>query len=397
MIAALALGLAAAAAAAPPSVDEIVRRYVEARGGAPRWQALEALEWNGTCVTFSKAAPCSQQRKRPNALRFEYQLNGRPATVGYDGRTAWWINPMMSGDVGEMPPADARALEADSDFDSALFDWRAKGHQVELLGQETLEGHPTYKLRVTRQSGAVETWYLDAQSFLEVARESPGSDFGQEMRQWTWYSDFRDVGGMKLPFHREIEYGTRTVQLQIADVRPGVALEAARFRMPPPVGMDKLQDLVGEFEVKLETRPDPRAPWTELHTRSRVESLMAGGLLSERLSVERPEGKNELLRTLSYDRFRKCYRLTEFDSDTKYQNVLEGTLGEDGKLVLSNEATKTTWSGYGMNFNGRLVAYEIGAGGFKLDSDLSTDGGTTWTTFARYVYTRAPAGAEARP
>lgn len=372
-------------------VDEVVERYVQAHGGAERWRALESMEWSGSYVTFSKAAPCTMLRKRPNLQLFEYSLNGHPAASAYDGETAWWISPLMD-EVAEAPPAEARAIESDSEFDSALLDWREKGHRVELLGQEQLEGQPTYKLQVTRKNGSVETWYLDTTTFLELARQAPGSDFGQELPRWIWYSDFRDVAGIKLPHHIETEYGMRHAVLQIERVRTGVAIDAARFRMPPPKGMDRLAGLVGEWDLKVETRDDPRLPWTTVQARSAVQGLVGGGMLLERLSYETPTGgRTELVRALSYDRFRKRYRLTEYDTSTKYPNVLEGgAMGDDGRLVLSNKETGTTWSGFGMTFTGRVVAYDLGPDGFKIDNDLSTDGGENWMTTARFTYTRPP-------
>jgi hypothetical protein len=98
--------------------------------------------------------------------------------------------------------------------------------------------------------------------------------------------------------------------------------------------------------------------------------------------------RSEFVRTFSYDRFKKVYRLTLLDDFTTYQNVLEGKL-EEGRLAATNKETATSWSGFGIAaIFARQVIYEMAPDGFKVDSDLSFDGGENWTTFTRYTYTR---------
>ena len=56
---------------------------------------------------------------------------------------------------------------------------------------------------------------VDPGTFLEVARLSRTTDFGQEMDLWTYFSDFRDVQGIVNPHRIEMEYGTRHVVREV--------------------------------------------------------------------------------------------------------------------------------------------------------------------------------------
>jgi hypothetical protein len=48
------------------------------------------------------------------------------------------------------------------------------------------------------------------------------------------YSDFRDVAGVKIPFHRTVSQTFMQMNVELTDVQPNVALDAARFARPAP-------------------------------------------------------------------------------------------------------------------------------------------------------------------
>ena len=102
----------------------------------------------------------------------------------------------------------------------------------ELLGEVEVEGMPAVGVKITRDDGSEETWYLDPKTYLEMARDCPGSDFGRPMDQRTWFDDFREVDGVKLPFFTETQFYTRHRVMQIESVETNVEIDDALFAMP---------------------------------------------------------------------------------------------------------------------------------------------------------------------
>jgi len=51
---------------------------------------------------------------------------------------------------------DSKNAKDDADFDGSLVDYKAKGHTVELVGKESVEGADTFKLKVTKKNGNIE-------------------------------------------------------------------------------------------------------------------------------------------------------------------------------------------------------------------------------------------------
>lgn len=161
------------------TAEEVIARHVAARGGAEAWARIDSMKISGTFTAFSKSAPFVLQRKRDRRFHIDHVLDDKRVIIGYDGETAWWDNPWRQAGVQRVAPGpDLQALISRVDFATPLFDHEQLGYRVGLLGEVEFEGLPVIGLELTRPDGAVETWYLDPQTYLEVARLSPARTSG---------------------------------------------------------------------------------------------------------------------------------------------------------------------------------------------------------------------------
>jgi hypothetical protein len=225
---------AAATGARAQTLDEIAARNLAARGGAHKLAAVQSLRLSGR-IQFAAgmSGPFSVERKRPNLMRAEFTLDGALGVQAFDGHTAWSLPPQESA----AEPLDAREsgeVEEQADLDGPLVDWKAKGHALELVGREKLGARDTWKLRLTTRKGNVRTVFLDAQTLLEACIEGTRTLGGEAVLIESWLSDYRDVGGVQIPFR--IESGPKGLRerqrIQFERAELNVPLDLARFRMP---------------------------------------------------------------------------------------------------------------------------------------------------------------------
>jgi hypothetical protein len=205
------------------------------------------------------------------------------------------------------------------------------------------------------------------------------------MEQRTWYDDFREVDGVKIPFFSETQWYTRDRVMRIVSVETNVEIEDELFRMPAPVGMGAFQAIGGEWKVTAESRNWPGADWNTSESPSKIELALGGALVREQTATSKGD---ELLRTLSYDAIRKQYRMTEISSSNSYLDILEGEMGEDGRLVVSNFETGTPAEQFGMTIHGRISVFDVEDDGFKLEYEVTTDGGENWWVAVKATYER---------
>jgi hypothetical protein len=192
-----ALTLAAASTAGAQTLDDIVARHIEARGGYARLKAIGTIKITRTIATPFTDVKVVLYKKRPHLLRVEQTIAGQPMVPRAIGPAEAWDT--IKGKVVARPPqAFAEGRDLDGDFEGLLIDWKAKGHVVELEGKEALPGGDAYKLKVTTKSGATGHVYLDDRTYLDRRHVNLTG-----MRQAHVVVDFagwRDVDGVKFPF-----------------------------------------------------------------------------------------------------------------------------------------------------------------------------------------------------
>jgi len=80
----LALLLIATGAAAQ-TVDEIVAKNIESRGGLEALQAIQSVRITGKMAIMGNESPIRVEWKRPGKLRSEFEMQGMTVTMAYDG------------------------------------------------------------------------------------------------------------------------------------------------------------------------------------------------------------------------------------------------------------------------------------------------------------------------
>jgi hypothetical protein len=228
----------AAAAEAPAahaeSVDEVIARHLQARGGKDRIKAIRSARMTGRISLHQgMEAPFTWEWKRPNSLRLEFTIQGITCIQAYDGATGWMVMPFMGKrDPEAMSDSDLKRFADAADLDGALMDYREKGHQVELAGKEAIEGTDAYKLKLTRKNGDVSFLYLDAQSYLQIKEIGTISVGGEQQAFESGWGDYKEAGGVMFPFAKERKLQGQTQVITIEKIELNVDTPAARFKMP---------------------------------------------------------------------------------------------------------------------------------------------------------------------
>jgi outer membrane lipoprotein-sorting protein len=228
--------LSAAAAAGAQTVDEIVAKNLQAKGGAEKWKSVNSVKMTGRITLQGTELPLTVYAKRPNLNRQEIMLQDKRVVQAFDGTSAWVINPMMGGEEArELPKPAAETMRHSADFDGALIDYKQKGHTVELVGREKMDGKEVYHLKVTMKGGDVQQhYYIDAASGIEL-KTSTDVDLGTGQKQplVTEMSDYKEVDGIMIPHTvKQLLDGKPVVQMTIEKVEFNAPIDDGVFRMP---------------------------------------------------------------------------------------------------------------------------------------------------------------------
>lgn len=200
------VALALSAGATPPiTVDQIIAHHLAARGGEAQLRAIRTLVYrNGA---YHEGSYTSDGGAFMAFMAPYDRVVGNPADPktrfmeGYDESTwEWYANP---GVVVRTVGAASRATRHGTSFLGPFIDYRRKGTTITLIGTTKIAGRPAYELDVTLRDGSSDRYFIDAKSWLVVAKRyvAPVHAFGQEVKTESRFDDYRAVDGVLFPFH----------------------------------------------------------------------------------------------------------------------------------------------------------------------------------------------------
>jgi hypothetical protein len=188
------------------TVDSLVAKNTEAKGGAQALAAVQSLRLQGKMVVNNGRMELGYIliKKRPGEVREETSLQGMTRIDAYDGTEGWKITPFGGRkDPEKVSVDDAKSLVEDAEIDGPLIDWKAKGSTVEYLGTEDVDGTLAHKLRVVRKNGDVNYVYLDPDHFLEIRVITQRMENGARVENETDLGDYEKINGVFFPFSIE--------------------------------------------------------------------------------------------------------------------------------------------------------------------------------------------------
>ncbi len=230
------LALMFAASLSAQTVDEIIAKNIEAKGGYDKLKSIKTMQATGqfTAQNGMVQGTITLYNKRPNKMRMNMDIQGQTMVQAFDGTTGWMIIPFMgTTDPQRMPEEQVKSMKSNADMDGVLVDYKKKGHKVELLGKEELEGTDVYKLKVTRKDSSVQYLYLDSDYYIELKMSTVIKSKGTEQMFDTYLSDYKEVDGTMVPFAIEQKKGDMLLsQITLSEVKYNVDIDDSYFAMP---------------------------------------------------------------------------------------------------------------------------------------------------------------------
>jgi len=371
------------------TVDELVSRNVEARGGAARLQAIHSLRLTGT-VVFGAGdgrieAKFGQLVSRPGRIRTEVTLQGLTAVDAYDGREAWSLDPFEGRRDAQKSSADEAKVQArEADIDGPLVGWREKGHRVEYLGSEDVDGTPAHKLRVSLKDGDVQYVYLDPDTFLTIREVTETKIRGVESVRETDFGSYEQVAGVWIPF--SIESGRkgrpRGNRATIERAEANVGVEEGLFLFPPAGTPIPRAILPGPAPAAGAAPAAPPRPAATAAARPApvLDSGVLSGLGARNIGSAAMSGRisalaarNEGGKTTLYVGAASGGVWKSLDGGTTFKPVFDRMPVQSiGSVALDPTNPKVVWVGTGETWTRNSVS--VGDGIYR-----SVDGGESWT------------------
>jgi len=224
----------AASQDALPSGREVIDRFIEAIGGADAIKAQGGRHMMGSFAIPAQGIGGSLDvyAQPPNKMLVKVSLQGiGEIMTGYDGTTAWALNPMIGPQV--LDSTQLRQLQQQADFYSSLYP-DTQIAALETVGTETFEGAACYNVKVTTTWGETYNEFFSTETGLQMgSRRKQESPMGA-VEIVAVSSDWRVVEGMKVPF-KSVQRTMGIEQIITVDSVSVVSVPDSMFALPPEI------------------------------------------------------------------------------------------------------------------------------------------------------------------
>ncbi|MFI4855446.1 MAG: hypothetical protein ACIAQF_10785 [Phycisphaerales bacterium JB065] len=226
-----------------PAAKEIIAKYVQVTGGEDAYKARKSI------VTKAKleipmagmTADLTMRQLAPNKMITVVDLGnfGKQTTI-FDGETGWEISSMTGPRL--LSEEETGSAKRQAAFD-AQIDPDKYYETMETTAKKDFGGESAYEVKLTAKDGSSVTQYYAVESGLMLGQTSTQVTQMGEVESTVKLGDYREVGGMKVPFKITIEMPAMgmTQELKITSVEFDAVVDAKEFAMPAEIKQLKEQ------------------------------------------------------------------------------------------------------------------------------------------------------------
>lgn len=213
------------------TVDEIVDKHVAALGGLDKLNGVKTLVTERSLSVQGMEIPNKTMLVVGKSMRTESSVMGNSMVQVVDGTTGWMVRPAMMGGTGDpedMPADQVKMQLGQLDPFGPLVNYKTKGHKVELVGKEKVDGKDAYHLKVTTKDGSVMEEYVDATTYMISKISMPVNGQTGELM----FSNYKDVDGIKFANTMEMASPQGMLTFTTEKVSVNGKLDDALFKKP---------------------------------------------------------------------------------------------------------------------------------------------------------------------
>ena len=221
------------------TVDDVIERNTSAMGGRAAIEAIHSIEINLHITDPGFEVDGVYHAARPGRMRIDVQAGGKQVfTEAFDGQQGWQMHDQSEPEPAS--PKAAAALRHGVELPGKLFglhEMKQRGHKIDLVGRETVDGIDYYVLRLTFGDGYTTSLYVDPQSWLITRRRDVRplhvdvDPTPTTIEQWI--SDFREIAGVRFAFASteiDLKTGKQLESTKVGSIKVNPPIDESIFK-----------------------------------------------------------------------------------------------------------------------------------------------------------------------
>jgi hypothetical protein len=191
------------------TADEIVNKHIEAIGGTDAWKKVNSMVTTGTLKMQGAEIGMSLTVLNGKGSRQDLTIMGMNGYQIVTPTQGWKFMPFQGQkEVEPITADDLKEAQDELDVQGSLVDYKTKGHTVELLGTDDVDGVDAFKLKETLKSGKTQTIFIDPKTYYIIRVISKQKANGNEVDVTTNLNNYQKLPeGIMVPLSIGLPFG----------------------------------------------------------------------------------------------------------------------------------------------------------------------------------------------
>jgi hypothetical protein len=187
---------------AQSKLDKIIDKTIETMGGKEKLMSVKSIKKMGFGESQGVKYPINFYAIHNKSERTDYSFNGLTGYQIITVDSGFNFSPFGGMATPErMTDNDVKLSSDEFDLEGSLVNYKAKGHTIELMENEDIDGVDAIQLRQNLKNGKTIYYFIDPDTYYIIRTTAKGESNGQEFSSTANYYNFKKTKeGLVLPF-----------------------------------------------------------------------------------------------------------------------------------------------------------------------------------------------------
>jgi hypothetical protein len=183
-------------------LDKILDKVIETMGGKEKLLSVKTIKKMGNGESQGVKYPVNYYAVHNLSERSDFTFNGLTGYQIITKDSGFNFSPFGGMATPERMTAEDVKLSSDElDLEGSLVNYAAKGHTIELMENEDIDGVDAIQLRVILKNSKTIFYYIDPDTYYIIRTTIKGVSNGQEFTNTSNYYNFKKTKeGILFPF-----------------------------------------------------------------------------------------------------------------------------------------------------------------------------------------------------
>ncbi len=177
---------------AQSKLDKIVEKVIETMGGKEKLISVKTIKKMGNGETQGVKYPVNFYAVHNLSERTDFTFNGLTGYQIVTKDSGFNFSPFGGMAAPErMTDEDVKLSGDDLDLEGSLVNYQAKGHTIDLMENEDIDGVDAIQLRENLKNGKTIFYFIDPDTYYIIRTTAKGVSNGQEFTNTSNYYNFK--------------------------------------------------------------------------------------------------------------------------------------------------------------------------------------------------------------